>query len=149
MQEQGRIIGLDVGDVRTGVAVSDPLQMIASPREVLKSAPLEDLLRRVSAIAGETEALRIVVGVPLDQHGRHGPQANKVLMFIERLRAVVTVPVVEQDERFSTAEAQRMLIGADVRREKRKKVVDKVAAAHILQTYLDRMAAERRRSSGS
>ena len=149
MQELGRVLGLDIGDVRTGVAVSDPLQIIASPREVVPSASPDILLARVQELVRETEARTVVVGVPLDQHGNRGPQAEKVISFVERLRAVVDIPVVTQDERFSTAEAQRMLIAADVRRAKRKKVVDKVAAAHILQTYLDRLAADRRRSAGA
>jgi putative Holliday junction resolvase len=78
------------------------------------------------------------VGLPLDQNGEIGPQAAKVLAFVETLRELLDIDIVTQDERFSTAAAQRALIDANMRRKKRKSVIDMVAAQHILQTYLDR-----------
>ena len=144
MSEFGRIMGLDVGDVRTGVALSDPMQMIASPKLVL---PVKDHATDIAALlklAQEEEVTRIVAGVPLNQAGEPGPQANKVLAFVAALRAATPLPVDTVDERFSTAGAQKALILAGARRDKRKQVVDKVAAAQILQVYLDRQAAQRR-----
>ena len=144
MGTMGRIVGLDVGDVRIGVAVSDPLGIIASPHSVITRTALPADLEAVATVVRESEAIGLVVGLPLDREGQPGPQAQKVLEFIEQLREKVTVEIVTQDERFSTAAANRMLIEANVSRKGRKKVVDKVAAHHILQTHLDR----RKRTSG-
>ena len=138
MGSMGRVVGLDVGDVRIGVAVSDPLGIIASPHSVITRTALQADLAAVAAVVNEREAVRLVVGLPLNREGQPGPQAQKVLEFIEQLREHVTVEIVTQDERFSTAAANRMLIEANVSRKGRKKVVDKVAAHHILQTHLDR-----------
>ncbi len=137
----GRIVGLDVGDVRIGVAVSDPLGSMALPREVIQRRDMESDIAAIRAILEETGAIRIVAGVPLDQNGQPGPQAEKTLAFAERLREALTgIEVVTQDERYSTASAQRTLIGAGVSRKGRKKSVDMLAAQHILQTYMDRQS---------
>ena len=136
---QGRIVGLDVGSVRIGVAVSDPLGIMALPHSVITRTSIDQDLIAVRDLVTSLEAVRIVAGLPLNQEGKPGPQAEKVIEFLDRLREVVNVEIVTQDERFSTAEAQRMLIGANVSRKGRKKVVDKVAAHYILQTYLDRL----------
>ncbi len=138
MDATGRILGLDIGDVRIGVAVSDPLGIIAHPREVIERSWPEQDIEAIRRIAEESDAVRIVAGIPLDLEGKPGPQAKKVLAFLDVLRQVVDVEVVTQDERYTTAEAERMLIQANVRRKKRKQVIDKVAAQRILQTYLDR-----------
>ncbi len=138
-------MGLDVGEARTGVALSDPLGMIASPHSVVPSRDMREAVAAVAALVKETETARVVVGMPLDREGLPGPQAEKVSAFVARLREAVEVEVVTQDERYSTAAAQRALTQAGVRGKKRKGVVDKVAATHILQVYLDRAAAERRR----
>lgn len=140
-----RILGLDVGEVRTGVALSDPMGMFASPHGTVEMGGKEDPVAAVKRILAETGATRIVAGLPLNQHGETGPQAERVLAFLEQLRAAVDFPIETVDERFSTAAAQRMLIGAGVRRKGRKQVVDQVAAANILQLYLDRRANARRR----
>lgn len=137
-------MALDVGDVRTGVALSDPLQVIASPHSVVQKPSLDAAIAELKRIITETEPVLIVVGVPLDQEGQHGPRAKKTIAFVERLRAETTVNIVLQDERFTTVAAERMLISADVNRKKRKQVVDKVAATHILRSYMDRQAAEKR-----
>lgn len=134
----GRVIGLDVGDVRIGVAVSDPLGIIAQPHTVIQRTELAKDLEAIRAVVVEREATRIVAGLPLNREGKPGPQAEKVLDFIEALRPVAGVDIETQDERFSTAAAERMLIDANVSRKGRKKVIDKIAAHHILQTWLDR-----------
>lgn len=143
---EGRIIGLDIGDVRTGVAVSDPFGAIAT---ALDTVPMTgdagaDALAVKSHI-DEQDAIRVVAGLPLDQNGEVGPQAEKTLMFIEALRAVTDVEIVTQDERFSTQAAHRQLMDQNMNAKKRKKVVDKVAAQQILQLYLDREANRRKR----
>lgn len=143
MDMPGRILALDVGDVRTGVALSDPLQIIASPHSVIQKPSEDAVLDELGRILQETQPVRIVVGLPLNREGQPGPQAHKIMAFIEKLRAQTTIEIITQDERFTTAAAERMLIAADVRRKKRKQVVDKIAATHILQTHLDCQAARR------
>lgn len=144
---EGRVMGLDVGDVRTGVAMSDPLGMIASPHSVIPVENMDADCRAVAKLAADNDVVEIVVGMPLDRNGEVGPQARKVQAFVERLRESVSVPVATQDERFSTASAERALIEADVSRKARKKIVDKIAAQQILQVYLDRRANLGKRGS--
>lgn len=145
MAEEGRILGLDVGDVRTGMALSDPMRIIASPHDVIQmTTPREDA-EAIRTVVEEYEVVRIVAGLPLDREGNVGPQAEKVLAFLEVLREVVDVEVATQDERFSTVSAERVLLQANVRRKGRKKVIDKIAAQQILQVYMDRLANEERR----
>ncbi len=144
MEFEGRVLGLDVGDVRIGVAVSDPMGIIAQPLTVIaRTAPEKDI-EAIAAIATERETRTIVVGLPLNQHGQPGPQAEKTLLFVEALRHAVAGEIVTVDERFTTAFAQRALVQADVSRKGRKKVIDKLAAQQILQTYLDRRARLRK-----
>ena len=142
MSTTGRILALDVGEARIGVAVSDSLGIIAQPHSVIAASSLDRDAAAVRDLVAETAAVRVVVGVPLDLEGKSGPQAHKVLAFVERLRQAVDVEVVTQDERYSTAAAERALRQAGVKHKKRKNVVDQVAAQHILQTYLDRQTKE-------
>ena len=132
-----RILGLDVGDVRIGVAVSDPLEVIAQPLASVKRISISKAVESIKRLAEENEAGKIVVGVPKTLDDEVGIQAQKVLDFVESLRKALEIPIVLWDERFTTAEAERALIEADMSRRKRKKVVDKVAAVLILQGYLD------------
>jgi len=143
-EDIGRAIALDVGDVRIGVAVSDPLGIIAQAHDVIQRRDTATDVEAVKAIVDGMGANKIVVGMPLNLQGQQGPQAQKVLAFIEALQAAVDVEIVTQDERFSTVSAERSLIQANVRRKKRKKVIDKVAAQQILQVYLDRQSAQKR-----
>ncbi len=147
MDELGSIIGLDIGHVRIGVAVSDPLRIAAHAREVIQHSSTREAVERVRELVDNENAVCVVVGMPLDQNGHRGPQAEKVLQFIEELRPAVRVPVVTQDERYSTAAAERMLISGNVSRKGRKNVVDKVAAQHILQVYMDRERNLRERNT--
>lgn len=136
-------MGLDIGSVRIGVALSDPLGIIAQPYETIQSISLMRNVKAVCTLAEKAEAVRIIVGLPLNQHGEVGLQAKVVLEFVERLQANTKLEVLTQDERYSTAGAQRALIEADVSRKGRKQVIDKVAAVFILQTWLDRQANQR------
>ena len=137
-------MALDVGDVRIGVALSDPMGIIASPHSVIAAKSPQADAEAIRDLIRETEAKVLVVGLPLNQDGIPGPQAEKVLGFVELLRQTVTVDIVLQDERFSTAAAQRELIAAGVRRENRKKVIDKITAQRILQSFLERRAYARK-----
>jgi putative Holliday junction resolvase len=133
----GRLLGLDFGEKRVGVALTDPLQIIASPFEVISYTSRRDLVARIAAICAAQEVERVVVGLPLNMDGSAGPAANQVTQFMAALAPRVRVPIVPWDERLSTRSAQHALVAADVRRKKRKGLVDKVAAQIILQHYLD------------
>ena len=132
-----RYLGLDVGDVRIGIALSDESATIASGLPTFERIGPRKDLKAVAALVRAHEASEVVVGLPRRLDGSVGPQAQKVLAFMDALREVVRVPVVPWDERFTSAIAQQALIEADVSRKGRKGVVDKVAAILILQNYLD------------
>ena len=133
-----RKIGLDVGDVRIGVAVSDLLGMIANPYETYVRKSIEDDIEHFNKIKTEQNADTFVVGLPLNMDGTAGDRVAKTKEYVEKLKEKIDAKFVYQDERLTTVQAERMLIDADVRRDKRKKVVDKVASCIILQAYLDR-----------
>lgn len=147
MIEEGRILGLDVGDVRTGMAVSDPLGMIATPCGTIHVRSAREDAEAVKQAAAEHEAIRIVVGLPLNKEGGIGPQAQKVLDFIEVLRATTDIEIVTIDERFSTAAAHRAMNHTGLSTKKRKGVIDQAAAQQILQLYLDRERNRRAREA--
>jgi len=134
-------IGLDVGEARIGVAVSDELSLVALPRTVIPSRGWDSDMARVGELVSEVGAGEIVVGLPRNMNGTLGPAANQVLEFCRRLREIVPVPVVTWDERLSTAQASRVLIEADLSRKRRRDVIDKTAAAIILQAYLDNVSS--------
>lgn len=136
-----RLLGLDVGERRIGVAVSDPTGTIARPLHALERASRADDFSAIAALVREYEASSVVVGQPLSLDGSVGPQARRVARYVEALAAHLDVPVVPWDERFSTARADEIL--RQTRREKAKRrarasgEIDAVAAAVILQSYLD------------
>ena len=133
----GRILGLDIGERRTGVAVSDPTRFLASPIKFIDSLEKSRWLGEILGLLSEYEIAKIVVGIPLDKKGEVGDSALNIRKFIALLRERSSVPVLEWDERFTSREAERVLIQADVSRKKRKHVIDKVAASILLQSYLD------------
>jgi putative Holliday junction resolvase len=130
-----RLLALDVGDRRIGLATSDELEIVASPRGVLRrdGHEIEALARWVE----EEEIGLVVVGMPYNAEGELGPQARKVQQLLLALEARLSVPVVAWDEHLSTWEAETLLIEAGERRSQRRKLVDKLAAAVILRSYLD------------
>ena len=133
-----RILGLDVGTVRIGVAQSDPMGIIASATEVIVRTTPERDAARVAELAKKLDAKKIVVGLPLQMNGQEGLSVKMVKDFVAVLEAIVDIPIEFQDERLSTVSAQRVLIESDMRRQKRKGVVDKIAATIILQNHLDK-----------
>lgn len=132
-----RVLGLDVGSKTIGVAVSDELGLFAHPRATLARVGTRGDVVAVGDWVEREGAERIVVGLPLTLEGEIGPRAKRVLVFVEALRARLPVPVETWDERFSTAAVERTLIEADLSRKKRKEVIDRGAAAFILQGWLD------------
>ncbi len=131
-----RILGIDVGTVRIGVALSDPLGLTAQPHEVILRKKV-DPFARIAALVAEHEVERVVVGYPLQLDGEVGPAARSVDAFIAELEKGVHVPVERWDERLTTAAAERSMIEGGARRERRRESIDKVAAALLLQSYLD------------
>ncbi len=134
-----RVLALDLGSKRIGVAVSDRTGTIASPLTVLARSgrPVEDR-RRIAALVAEEEAERVVVGLPLSLDGSVGPAARAAEAEAKALAAVLAVPVETFDERLTTVTADRALMEARLRTDARRQVVDKVAAAVLLQAWLDR-----------
>lgn len=135
-----RILALDHGTKRIGVAVSDELKMIAQPLEFIPAEPFSGFLARVKELLREKEVEMILVGMPRNMDGSYGPAALKVQEFVAALRDAVAVPIQTWDERLTSAQAQRFLIEGGMRREKRREMVDKTAAAILLQSYLDSLA---------
>ncbi len=135
-----RILALDHGTRRIGVAISDELQMIAQPLEYIAAEPFAEFLTRLRELLTEKEVELILVGLPRNMDGSYGPAALKVQDFVAALRNAVTVPIKTWDERLTSVQANRMLIEGNVRRDKRKLKVDKMAAAILLQGYLDSRA---------
>jgi len=132
-----RILALDPGTKRIGVAVSDELRMIAQPLEFISAAPFAEFLARLKQIILEKEIELILVGLPRNMDGSYGPAALKVQEFVAVLKDAIAVPIKTWDERLTSAQANRFLIQGNVRRAKRKEKVDKTAAAILLQSYLD------------
>ena len=133
----GRVLGLDLGTRRIGVALSDALRMTAQPLTVLDCDTLESDLEAVRRLVEQHDVRRMVVGLPLTLKGEYGPQTQRVRTFVSRLERMLAIPVALVDERFSTAQGERALLEMDVSRRKRKAIVDQVAAQLILQQYLD------------
>ena len=138
-----RLLGLDVGDRRIGLALSDESATLASGLRTIVRAGLKKDLRELAELVSEHEVAEVVVGLPRKLDGSEGPQARKVLGFVEALKKALRIPVATWDERFTTVAAEHALIEGGVSRGRRKDLVDKVAAVLILQNYLDyRKAAD-------
>lgn len=132
------LLALDVGSKRIGVAVADPTGTFALPLTVIERTNLKADLQRISELAREYSVDEMVIGYPMTLAGQTGPAAEKMDRFIEQLSRVFPGTIHRVDERLTTAQATKTLISADVSRAKRKTVVDKMAAALILESYLAR-----------
>ena len=132
-----RILALDHGTKRVGVAISDELKMIAHPREFIPAEPFPGFLTRLGEILREQPVELIVVGMPRNMDGSYGPASAKVQEFIAVLKQTFAIPIRTWDERLTSVQANRVLTEAAVRGKARKEKVDKIAAAILLQSYLD------------
>ncbi len=132
-----RVLGLDVGDRRIGVAVSDPLGLTAQRLDNLERQGAQKDVEAVCALVEQYGVGTIVVGLPLTMQGEQGPQAKKVSAFSQALRGRVSVPIQMVDERLTTVQGERALIEMKTSRRKRKQMIDAVAAQLILQSFLD------------
>jgi putative Holliday junction resolvase len=135
-----RILAIDHGSKRMGIAISDELKMIAQPLEFVPAEPFAEFLKRLKELLQEKEVEQVLVGMPRNMNGSYGPAALKVQEFVAVLKTSLAVPIVTWDERLTSAQANRFLIQGNVRRQERKQRVDKMAAAILLQSYLDNLA---------
>lgn len=134
----GRLLAVDVGDVRVGLAVSDTTQAVATPLDTVAGADdTSSVAASVADVARQRDASAVVVGYPRTMAGREGAAARRCRQVAEQVGDRTGLPVVLWDERFSTVEAERMLLDADLRRRRRREVVDRVAASLILQGVLE------------
>lgn len=136
MDMNGRLLGLDIGGKRIGVAISDEMGLIASPVAMVPRGPQSG--RQIRDHAERLGAVGLVIGLPVGLSGREGPQAAEVRAFVEEISPEIGLPVEWWDERLTTTIAEKSLIASGTRRDKRKQQVDAAAAAVILQGYLDR-----------
>jgi len=132
-----RIIGLDLGEKRIGVAVSDETATISNAVDTIIGLSAKDLIKRISEMALSYGAEEVVIGLPLNMNGSEGPQADKAISFAEKLRKSLSCKVLTFDERLTTAQGEAILISADMSRKKRKQNIDRLAAQIMLQAYLD------------
>jgi len=133
-----RLMGLDVGDKTIGVALSDPLMITAQGLTTIKRTNLKSDIQELRKIIDEYKVIKIIVGMPKMMNGTIGIQGEKVISFTEKLKEKIDLPTDFQDERLTTALSEKILISADVKRNKRKEVIDKLAAVQILTTYMER-----------
>ena len=133
----GRIIGLDLGEKRVGIAVSDETATISNAVDTIIGLSAKDLIKRISEIALSYGAEEVVIGLPLNMNGSKGPQADKAISFAEKLQRSISCRVSTFDERLTTAQGEAILISADMSRKKRKQNIDRLAAQIMLQAYLD------------
>lgn len=133
-----RILGLDIGSKRIGVAISDESEKIASWISVIaRKQKLEDDIKAIDVLIKKYNVSEVVVGFPLNMDGSVGTQANQVSLFIEDLKKDIAVPITTWDERLTSLQGERVLIEADISRKKRKQYIDKLSAQIILQCFLD------------
>jgi putative Holliday junction resolvase len=132
-----RVLAIDHGSKRMGIALSDETATIAQPLEFIPAEPFADFLARLKQLITDKQVDQILVGMPRNMDGSYGPAALKVQEFVAVLKETTAIPIKTWDERLTSAQANRMLIQADVRRDKRKQRVDAAAAAILLQSYLD------------
>ena len=132
-----RYMGLDIGNKTIGIALSDPLFMIANAHKTIKRTNVEKDIDDLEDTIREFNVSRIIVGMPYNMNKTVGPQAQRGMSFIDLLKRRVDNEIIYIDERMTTVSAERVLIESNVRREKRKEHIDKIAATYILQSYLD------------
>lgn len=135
-----RLMGLDVGDKTIGVAVSDPLGITAQGITTIRRKGVKNDFVELESIINRYGVTEVVIGLPKNMNNSIGPQGEKVLQFVEKFKKKFDLEVILQDERLTTVSAERLLIGADVSRKKRKNVIDKVAATYILDSYLEKLS---------
>ena len=139
LAHEARLLGLDVGTKTVGLALSDVSRFIATPYDTIKRTKFTEDAKVIAKIVAEQDVGALVIGLPINLDGTEGPRAQSTRAFARNLAAHIAKPIVFWDERLSTAAVQRHLIEADVTRKRRAELVDRMAAAYILQGALDRL----------
>lgn len=132
-----RILAFDFGEKKIGVAVSDALNITAQSVGVIERRGIKNDIKKIQDLVREYEAVKLIVGLPLNMDGTKGKSAKLAIDFVEAVKKEIQVDVEMIDERLTSAQGERILLEADMSREKRKKNIDKIAAQLILQSYLD------------
>lgn len=135
----GKILGLDLGTKTIGVAISDGMRYSATPLETIKRSKFTQDAERIIQLIAENQVAAIILGLPLNMDGSEGPRVQSTRAFASNLTPKINLPIAFWDERLSTSAVTRMMIEADLRRDRRAEVVDKLAASYILQGALDRL----------
>lgn len=138
-----KILGIDMGEKRIGLAVSDSLGITAQGIRTIQIKDTDQILNQLMEVIRETNVQKLVFGLPKNMNGSLGPQARKVQEISQKLQTLSRLPVDYEDERLTTVSAERVLLLADQSRAKRKKAIDRLSAVIILQSYLDRKDSER------
>ena len=133
-----RILGIDLGEKRIGISISDELEITAQGLPTINSINEIEDLKNIKKIIDKYQVEKIILGLPINMNGSLGKQAKKAISFAEKLKSSFQLPVELEDERLSTRKAEKFLIKTDRSRKKRKKVIDKMSAIIILQSFLDR-----------
>ncbi|MEQ8594225.1 MAG: Holliday junction resolvase RuvX [Parvibaculum sp.] len=137
--ERGKIMGLDLGTKTIGVAISDGMRYSATPLETIKRTKFTQDAERIVELIGQNQVVAVILGLPLNMDGSEGPRVQSTRAFARNLAPRINLPIAFWDERLSTSAVTRMMIEADLRRDRRAEVVDKLAASYILQGALDRL----------
>jgi putative Holliday junction resolvase len=135
----GKILGLDLGTKTIGVAISDGMRYSATPLETIKRTKFTQDAERIIQLVAENNAVALILGLPLNMDGSEGPRVQSTRAFARNLAHKLDLPIAFWDERLSTSAVTRMMIEADLRRDRRAEIVDKLAASYILQGALDRL----------
>ena len=135
----GKLLCLDLGTKTIGVAVSDAMRYSATPLETIKRTKFTQDAERLDELIAQNNAVAIILGLPLNMDGSEGPRVQSTRAFARNLASRITLPIAFWDERLSTSAVTRMMIEADLRRDRRAEIVDKLAASYILQGALDRL----------
>jgi putative Holliday junction resolvase len=135
----GKILGLDLGTKTIGVAISDGMRYSATPLETIKRTKFTQDAERIIQLVAENNAVALILGLPLNMDGSEGPRVQSTRAFARNLAQKIDLPIAFWDERLSTSAVTRMMIEADLRRDRRAEIVDKLAASYILQGALDRL----------
>jgi putative holliday junction resolvase len=138
MSEKPRLLGLDVGDRRIGLAISDPLHITAAGLETIARENLQNDVQRIADVARRHNVKEIIIGMPLNVDGSQGEQAAKVIAFGKKLATTTGIPIIYEEERLSTVSAIRTLTVQGIKTAHKKELADMQAAAILLQKYLDR-----------
>jgi len=142
-----KILGIDYGEKRIGLALSDPSNMVARSLKVLKRNGTRRWLGEMKEIIEQNKIEKIVIGLPRNMNGSMGEKGKEVLAFVKVLEKVVNVPIVTWDERLTTVSAEKVLLQAELSRKKRRDILDKLSACIILQNYLDSIGSRQKERS--